>query len=56
MEMYRAGTLKVSKKTSAAFSLFFLGLRGASVNNTGCWMVENSNAWEKHISLELNVI
>lgn len=36
MEMKRAGTLKVSKKTSAAFSLFLLGLRGASVSSTGC--------------------
>lgn len=37
MEMKRAGTLKVSKKTSAAFSLFLLGLRGASVSSTGCY-------------------
>ena len=34
--MNSAGTLKVSKKSSAAFSLFLLGLRGASVSNTGC--------------------
>lgn len=34
--MKRAGTLKVSKNTSAAFSRFLLGLRGASVNSTGC--------------------
>ena len=32
----RAGTLKVSKNISAAFSLFFRGFRGASVNKTGC--------------------
>jgi hypothetical protein len=32
----RAGTLNVSKKISAAFSLFRLGFRGASVNSTGC--------------------
>lgn len=37
MEMKRAGTLKVSKKTSAAFSRFLLGFRGASVRRTGCW-------------------
>lgn len=36
MEMYRAGTLKVSKNTSAAFSRFLLGLSGASVRRTGC--------------------
>ncbi len=32
----KAGTLKVSKKISAAFSLFFLGLIGGSVKRTGC--------------------
>jgi hypothetical protein len=32
----RAGTLNVSKKISAAFSLFRLGFRGASVSSTGC--------------------
>lgn len=37
MEMKSAGTLKVSKNTSAAFSLFLLGFRGASVSSTGCW-------------------
>lgn len=31
-----AGTLKVSKNISAAFSLFFLGFSGASVSKTGC--------------------
>ena len=31
-----AGTLNVSKKTSAAFSLFLRGFSGASVSNTGC--------------------
>lgn len=37
MEMNSAGTLKVSKKTSAARSRFLLGFRGASVSSTGCW-------------------
>lgn len=37
MEMNRAGTLKVSKNTSAAFSRFLLGLSGASVRRTGCY-------------------
>lgn len=32
----KAGTLKVSKNTSAAFSLFLLGFNGASVKRTGC--------------------
>lgn len=41
MEMKRAGTLKVSKKTSAARSLFFRGFKGASVRSTGCW-------WKMH--------
>jgi hypothetical protein len=36
IETKRAGTLNVSKKISAAFSLFRLGLRGASVSSTGC--------------------
>lgn len=36
MEINRAGTLKVSKNTSAAFSRFLLGLSGASVRRTGC--------------------
>ena len=36
MDTKKAGTLKVSKNISAAFSLFCRGLRGASVNNTGC--------------------
>lgn len=36
IEMKSAGTLKVSKKISAAFSLFLLGLSGASVSKTGC--------------------
>lgn len=36
MEMNSAGTLKVSKKTSAARSRFLLGFSGASVNSTGC--------------------
>lgn len=35
--MNRAGTLKVSKNTSAAFSRFLLGLSGASVRRTGCY-------------------
>lgn len=39
-ETKRAGTLKVSKNISAAFSLFFRGLRGASVSKTGCWKKE----------------
>lgn len=37
MEINRAGTLKVSKNTSAAFSRFLLGLSGASVRRTGCY-------------------
>jgi hypothetical protein len=36
MDINRAGTLKVSKKISAAFSRFLLGFNGASVSNTGC--------------------
>lgn len=36
MDIYNAGTLKVSKNISAAFSRFLLGLSGASVSNTGC--------------------
>lgn len=40
MEMKRAGTLNVSKKTSAAFSLFLLGLSGASVSRTGCYQTQ----------------
>lgn len=42
MEMNRAGTLKVSKNTSAAFSRFLLGLSGASVRRTGCYKKEQS--------------
>lgn len=37
MEINSAGTLKVSKNTSAAFSRFLLGLSGASVSRTGCY-------------------
>lgn len=37
MEINRAGTLKVSKNTSAAFSRFLLGFSGASVRRTGCY-------------------
>lgn len=37
IEMYSAGTLNVSNIISAAFDLFFLGLRGASVSKTGCY-------------------
>lgn len=37
IEMKRAGTLKVSKKISAAFSRLMLGFRGASVSSTGCY-------------------
>ena len=40
MDTNKAGALNFSKKISAAFSLFFLGLRGASVNRTGCYRVE----------------
>jgi hypothetical protein len=36
MDINKAGTLKVSKNISAAFSLFLLGFKGASVNKTGC--------------------
>jgi hypothetical protein len=36
MEMKSAGTLKVSKNTSAARSRFLLGFKGASVKSTGC--------------------
>jgi hypothetical protein len=36
MEINKAGTLNVSKKISAAFSRFFFGFNGASVNKTGC--------------------
>lgn len=42
MEMNRAGTLKVSKNTSAAFSRFLLGLSGASVRRTGCYKRQQS--------------
>ena len=31
---------KKSESTSAALTLFDLGLRGASVSNTGCWWKE----------------
>ena len=37
IDINNAGTLKVSKNISAAFSRFFLGFNGASVNNTGCY-------------------
>lgn len=40
MEMNKAGTLKVSKNISAAFSRFLWGFKGASVSNTGCWKTE----------------
>jgi hypothetical protein len=40
METNKAGTLKESKKISAAFSLLCLGLRGASVNKTGCCQMQ----------------
>lgn len=40
----KAGTLKVSKNTSAAFSLFLLGFNGASVKRTGC-SSENVDSW-----------
>lgn len=36
MEVYSAGTLKVSKRIWAAVSRLLLGLRGGSVNKTGC--------------------
>lgn len=36
IETKSAGTLKASKNISAALSLFFRGLRGASVSSTGC--------------------
>jgi len=36
MEINKAGTLNVSKNISAAFSRFFPGFIGASVNRTGC--------------------
>lgn len=41
IEMKRAGTLKVSKKISAAFSRLMLGFRGASVSSTGCYQRRN---------------
>jgi hypothetical protein len=44
IEMYKAGTLKDSKKISAIFSLFLRGFSGASVNNTGCCnIIKNEN-------------
>ena len=56
MEMKRAGTLNVSKKTSAAFSLFLLGLSGASVSRTGCYQTQrcikiriNKICWMFHL-------
>lgn len=51
MEIKRAGTLKVSKNTSAAFSRFLLGLSGASVRRTGCckrwqlWVCARTVCW-----------
>ena len=36
MEVYNAGTLKVSKRIWAAVSRFARGLRGGSVRRTGC--------------------
>jgi hypothetical protein len=36
IDMYKAGTLNVSKNISAAFSRLRLGFNGASVNKTGC--------------------
>ncbi len=40
MEVKRAGTLKVSKRTCAAMSRFVRGFRGASVRRTGCYFFE----------------
>jgi len=37
IDIYKAGTLKVSNKICAASSLFFTGFNGASVNKTGCY-------------------
>ena len=36
MEVYKAGTLKVSKSIWAAVSRFARGLSGGSVRRTGC--------------------
>lgn len=36
MEVYSAGTLKVSKRIWAAVSRFARGFRGGSVRRTGC--------------------
>lgn len=36
MEVYKAGTLKVSKRIWAAVSRLLRGLRGGSVKSTGC--------------------
>lgn len=44
MEVNKAGTLKVSKKICAAVSRFFMGFNGASVNRTGCYVVNNMNS------------
>jgi hypothetical protein len=35
-DMYKAGTLKVSKRICAADSRFVRGFNGASVSSTGC--------------------
>ena len=43
MDINNAGTLKESKNISAAFSLFCLGLSGASVNRTGCCVTKFKN-------------
>mmetsp|Transcript_36071 Transcript_36071/g.58282 ORF Transcript_36071/g.58282 Transcript_36071/m.58282 type:complete len:207 (-) Transcript_36071:66-686(-) len=44
-EINRAGTLRVSKKISAAFSLFLRGFKGASVRSTGCFSLSTFNSF-----------
>ena len=44
-DINRAGTLKVSKNISAAFSRFLRGFNGASVSNTGCWRHKDKTKW-----------
>ena len=44
MEVYSAGTLKVSKRIWAAVSRFARGLRGGSVRRTGCCYYKDSQS------------
>lgn len=53
IDVYKAGTLKVSNNICAAVSRFCRGFKGASVSSTGCFDADQPFAPSLHVRFAL---